>query len=29
MDGLVLQDDMPEFVADFDIMKNYNKFFQY
>ena len=29
MDGLVLQDDMPEFVADFDIMKNYDEFFQY
>lgn len=29
MDGLVLQDDMPEFAADFAIMKKYDEFFQH
>lgn len=28
MDGLVLQDDLPEFAADFRIMENYDEFFQ-
>ena len=28
MDGLVLQDDMPEFAADFEVMKSYDEFFQ-